>query len=163
MAWCDPPLRVTRGLWSWLDGGASPGPRSPNTTARGPARHTHLDARPRGTGQRCTHTRRTLRVRTTIARNMHEAQTWPSVMQAVRSQYKPSHGLSTHVTVPTLPHATSARKASGARKDGVAATASKLPGAACSVCGIFSSCTATSAAALASAPSLAPPVRTIAQ
>jgi hypothetical protein len=70
MAWCDPPLRVTRGLWSWLDGGASPGPRSPNTTARGPARHTHLDARPRGTGQRCTHTRRTLRVRTTIARNI---------------------------------------------------------------------------------------------
>ena len=113
--------------------------------------------------QRCTHKRRTLRVQTTIARNMHEAQTWPSVMQAVRSQYKPSHGLSTHVTVPTLPHATSARKASGARKDGVAATASKLPAAACSVCGIFSSCTATSAAALASAPSLAPPVRTIAQ
>ena len=53
--------------------------------------------------------------------------------------------LSTHATVPTLPHATSARKASGARNDGVAATASELPAAACSVCGMFSSCTATSA------------------
>jgi len=74
-----------------------------------------------------------------------------------------SHGLSMHATVPTLPHATSARKASGARNDGVAATAFELPAAACSVCDMFSSCLATSAPALASASALTLPVRPRAQ
>ena len=116
--------------------------------------HTHIWRQHRD-GQRCTHERRT-----TIARNMCTAHRH-GLAPCKRPEL--SHGLSMHATVPTLPHATSARKASGARNDGVAATAFELPAAACSVCDMFSSCLATSAPALASASALTLPVRPRAQ